>query len=142
MLQSKEVLSWGYKKVQAYDAALESEDFQEAARLRDEGAVGMRGWWYMQSSSVDNPPHLLRIRQAIDRYVLLAYSPQDIATIHVSLPCILSSAIQSSVLSYTPLQIPLSVSICHWERFSTLLEVYTLQLLFITSRSSFKLFVE
>ena len=69
--------------LQEYDTALENQEYQEAARLRDEAAVGLRGWWYLQSSSTENPSHLLRIRQAFDRYVLLAYSPQDIAAIHV-----------------------------------------------------------
>lgn len=70
--------------LQEYNTAVQTEDFREAARLRDEAAISLRGWWHMQSSSAENPGHLLRIRQAFDRYVLLAYSPQDIANIHVS----------------------------------------------------------
>ena len=71
--------------LQEYNTAVQTEDFKVAARLRDEAAISLRGWWHMQSSSAENPGHLLRIRQAFDRYVLLAYSPQDIANIHVRL---------------------------------------------------------
>lgn len=73
--------------LQDYEEAIENQNFEEAARLRDEGMVGLRGWWCLHSSSAQNPSHLLRIRQAFDRYVLLAYSPADIASIHVSHPC-------------------------------------------------------
>lgn len=72
--------------MQNYNAALETEDFREAARIRDEGAVGLRGWWYLQSSSAENPSHLLRVRQTFNRYIFAAYSPEHIAEIHVSFP--------------------------------------------------------
>ena len=63
--------------------ALEEEDYAEAARLRDQGAAGLLGWWVAENSD-DPKGHLLRVSTGFGRYVGYAYTPQDLAQAEVS----------------------------------------------------------
>ena len=69
--------------MQRYKEAVRTENFEEAARITDEGSVGLLGWWWPQHSN-GGASHLLRVVRAYDRYMFLAYHPQDIAALHVS----------------------------------------------------------
>lgn len=64
--------------MESYREALESEDYGSAARLRDEGATGLPGWWVADNKD-DPQGHLLRISTGFGRYVGYAYTPQDLA---------------------------------------------------------------
>ncbi|KAL0042671.1 hypothetical protein WJX79_007465 [Trebouxia sp. C0005] len=64
--------------MESYHEALESEDYGTAARLRDEGATGLPGWWVADNKE-DPKGHLLRISTGFGRYVGYAYTPQDLA---------------------------------------------------------------
>jgi len=61
---------------------LDSEDYSTAARLRDEGATGLPGWWVADNKD-DPKGHLLRISTGFGRYVGYAYTPQDLAQAEV-----------------------------------------------------------
>ncbi|DBA90259.1 TPA: hypothetical protein ACH3X1_003551 [Trebouxia sp. C0004] len=63
---------------ETYREALDSEDYGTAARLRDEGATGLPGWWVADNKDDPNG-HLLRISTGFGRYVGYAYTPQDLA---------------------------------------------------------------
>lgn len=64
--------------MESYHEALVSEDYSTAARLRDEGATGLPGWWVADNKD-DPKGHLLRISTGFGRYVGYAYTPQDLA---------------------------------------------------------------
>ncbi|DBB05907.1 TPA: hypothetical protein ACH3X3_009907 [Trebouxia sp. C0006] len=64
--------------MESYREALDSEDYSTAARLRDEGATGLPGWWVADNKD-DPKGHLLRISTGFGRYVGYAYTPQDLA---------------------------------------------------------------
>ncbi len=68
--------------LQSYREALDSEDYSTAARLRDEGATGLPGWWVADNKD-DPKGHLLRISTGFGRYVGYAYTPQDLAQAEV-----------------------------------------------------------
>ncbi len=68
--------------LQSYRDALDSEDYGTAARLRDEGATGLPGWWVADNNN-DPKGHLLRISTGFGRYVGYAYTPQDLAQAEV-----------------------------------------------------------
>lgn len=68
--------------LQSYHEALVSEDYSTAARLRDEGATGLPGWWVADNKD-DPKGHLLRISTGFGRYVGYAYTPQDLAQAEV-----------------------------------------------------------
>lgn len=59
-------------------AAVEAEDYAQAASLRDQGAVGLQGWWVADNKE-DPKGHLLRIATGFGRYIGFAYTPQDLA---------------------------------------------------------------
>ena len=61
---------------------MDSEDYSTAARLRDEGATGLPGWWVADNKD-DPKGHLLRISTGFGRYVGYAYTPQDLAQAEV-----------------------------------------------------------
>jgi len=63
---------------------VESEEYATAARLRDEGAVGLPGWWVADNKE-DPKGHLLRITTGFGRYVGYAYTPHDLAQAEVGL---------------------------------------------------------
>ena len=65
--------------------ALQEEDYTEAARLRDQGAAGLTGWWVADNQD-DPKGHLLRISTGFGRYVGYAYTPQDLAQAEVGTP--------------------------------------------------------
>ena len=71
--------------LQSYREALDSEDYSTAARLRDEGATGLPGWWVADNKD-DPKGHLLRISTGFGRYVGYAYTPQDLAQAEVGAP--------------------------------------------------------
>lgn len=64
--------------LEGYTKALQEEDYAEAARLRDQGAAGLRGWWVADNKE-DPGGHLLRITTGFGRYMGYAYTPQDLA---------------------------------------------------------------
>lgn len=78
--------------LQGYTKALQEEDYAAAARLRDQGAAGLRGWWVADNKE-DPKGHLLRITTGFGRYMGYAYTPQDVAQAEVlslrwsCLPC-------------------------------------------------------
>ena len=63
---------------QEYNAALEREDYGEAARLRDAGGLGLAGWWHARSDA-DPCAHLLRIAPDFGRLSGLMYTSRDLA---------------------------------------------------------------
>lgn len=69
--------------MQSYADAVQEENFERAAHLRDFGGVGLLGWWWPQSTNAENPNHVLRVVPALHRYMFLAYDPSDLAQIHV-----------------------------------------------------------
>ncbi len=68
--------------VQAYEEAIEQQDFQEAITLRDDGGAGMLGWWVAQSEA-DPAGHLLHIIEDFGRYTGVMYKADDLAKIKV-----------------------------------------------------------
>ena len=68
--------------MQGYTKALQEEDYAEAARLRDQGAAGLQGWWVADNKE-DPGGHLLRITTGFGRYMGYAYTPQDLAQAEV-----------------------------------------------------------
>lgn len=68
--------------LQGYSKALQEEDYAEAAKLRDQGAAGLSGWW-VANNKEDPKGHLLRITSGFGRYVGYAYTPQDLAQAEV-----------------------------------------------------------
>lgn len=68
--------------MQDYSKALQEENYAEAARLRDQGAAGLRGWWVADNQE-DPKGHLLRITTGFGRYMGYAYTPQDLAQAEV-----------------------------------------------------------
>ena len=69
--------------MQGYSKALQEENYAEAAKLRDQGAAGLPGWWVADNKE-DPKGHLLRISTGFGRYVGYAYTPQDLAQAEVS----------------------------------------------------------
>ena len=70
--------------LQGYSKALQEENYAEAAKLRDQGAAGLPGWWVADNKE-DPKGHLLRISTGFGRYVGYAYTPQDLAQAEVSI---------------------------------------------------------
>lgn len=64
---------------QRLQAALDQEDYEEAARVRDDGLVHLVGWWAGVGEQGDFHGHLLRIFCRYGRYFGVAYSARDIA---------------------------------------------------------------
>ena len=73
-----------WRWLQDYTKALQEEDYAEAARLRDQGAAGLRGWWVADNQE-DPRGHLLRITTGFGRYMGYAYTPHDLAQAEVCL---------------------------------------------------------
>ena len=69
-------------RVQDYRDALQSEDYARAARLRDQAAVGLPGWWVTDNKG-DPEGHLLHITTTFGRYVGFAFTPLELAEAHV-----------------------------------------------------------
>ena len=74
--------------LQGVRAAVEAEDYAQAASLRDQGAVGLQGWWVADNKE-DPKGHLLRIATGFGRYIGFAYTPQDLAQAEVCSACCL-----------------------------------------------------
>jgi len=72
--------------LQEYEAALESEDYATAARLVEEGHLGLTGWWKVADSNAKNPDHLLCVVPAFGRLVFKMYNPQDLGQLYVRPP--------------------------------------------------------
>lgn len=69
--------------LKALDDALVSENYSEAARLRDEGGAGLLGWWQGRAGPDDAQGHLLRIEAEFGRYVGTMYKAADLADVKV-----------------------------------------------------------
>ena len=71
--------------LQAYRKALAEEDYETAMHLRDEGGLGLVGWWFASSCNVrGNTPHLLRVSPGYNRLVFEAFTPSELAQEFVS----------------------------------------------------------
>ena len=66
------------------EQALEEEDYEVAAALRDNVGLMYKGWWY-GSSSGDTEPHLLRVEPCYGRLGGFWVSLADILSVEVSL---------------------------------------------------------
>jgi hypothetical protein len=68
---------------QEMDRALEEERYGEAATLRDQGGVGLMGWWAGRGED-DAVGHVVRITPEFGRYVAQAFTARDLADSTVS----------------------------------------------------------
>lgn len=57
---------------------MKEERFADAARCRDEGLVGLQGWWVARTRD-DPTGKVVHIRPAFGRYVGVAYTAKDVA---------------------------------------------------------------
>ena len=70
--------------LQAFEAALENEDYELASNLRDRAGVGLCGWW--ACSKGDEPAgHLLWVEPAFGRFVGTYFSARELAELTVRL---------------------------------------------------------
>ena len=69
-------------QLQVQEEALEQEDYQTAADMRDAAGLRYRGWWY-GSSSGETAPHLLRVEPCYGRLGGFWVSMSDIISIEV-----------------------------------------------------------
>ena len=68
--------------LQAFEAALENEDYELASNLRDRAGVGLCGWW--ACSKGDEPAgHLLWVEPAFGRFVGTYFSARELAELTV-----------------------------------------------------------
>ena len=68
--------------LQAFEAALENEDYELASSLRDRAGVGLCGWW--ACSKGDEPAgHLLWVEPAFGRFVGTYFSARELAELTV-----------------------------------------------------------
>lgn len=85
---------------QEYQAALQNEDYAKAAALRDEGAVGLAGWWVAEDKD-DPHGHLLHITPGFGRYIGYAYTPTELAQAAVSHLALLDAAHKLTMVPQT-----------------------------------------
>lgn len=64
--------------LQQLETALETEQYDNAARLRDEAMTGLQGWWCGQAEN-DPQGHLLHVTAEYGRWTGKVYTPRDLA---------------------------------------------------------------
>lgn len=76
---------------------MEEGEYEEAARLRDQGMSGLLGWWRGKSSNDDPYGHIMQVTQGFGRYTAIAFSPRDLDKVTFLVPSY-SPAHSSSII--------------------------------------------